>query len=241
MATQQNSHAPVLAFRGVTLSFDPGRPVLAGVDWEVGPGRALGGARRQRLGQDVAAPPGRRLALPDRRHRRRPRPSPGPGRRPHPAAPPRLRQRGAEPDAPAQRHRPRGRHGGQARRPRDVVAHLRRRRPGPGPGLLERMGCGHLADRPISTASDGERQRVQLARTLMVDPDLLLLDEPTAGLDLGGREALVGRLADLAADPRRPRPPSSSPTTPRRSRRASPTPSSSGPGRCWPPARSTTP
>ena len=64
----------------------------------------------------------------------------------------------------------------------------------------------------------------------MVDPDLLLLDEPTAGLDLGGREALVARLADLAADPTA-RPPCSSPTTPRRSRPASPTPSSSGPGR----------
>lgn len=70
--------------------------------------------------------------------------------------------------------------------------------------LLERMGCGHLADRPVGSASDGERQRIQLARTLMVAPDVLLLDEPTAGLDLGGREALLARLADLARDPAAP-------------------------------------
>ena len=67
--------------------------------------------------------------------------------------------------------------------------------------LLDLVGCAHLADRPVGTASDGERQRLQLARTLMPDPDLVLLDEPTAGLDVGGREALVGRLAALAFDP----------------------------------------
>jgi iron complex transport system ATP-binding protein len=66
---------------------------------------------------------------------------------------------------------------------------------------LERMGCGGLADRSFGTLSSGERQRVGIARTLMTEPDLLLLDEPAAGLDLGAREALVDRLADLAAGP----------------------------------------
>lgn len=65
---------------------------------------------------------------------------------------------------------------------------------------LDRMRVGSLADRTFGSLSSGEQQRVLLARSLMNDPDVILLDEPSARLDLGGREELVGALSEIVDD-----------------------------------------
>lgn len=69
---------------------------------------------------------------------------------------------------------------------------------------LDRLGVGWAAERPLGTLSSGEQQRVLVARTLMNEPGLILLDEPSARLDLGGREQLVQAVGELTLDPTAP-------------------------------------
>ncbi|MFF1574801.1 ABC transporter ATP-binding protein [Leifsonia sp. NPDC058292] len=70
--------------------------------------------------------------------------------------------------------------------------------------VLSEWKLEHLAERMFGSLSDGEQKRVQIARAVMTDPEILLLDEPAASLDLGGREELLQLLGGYASDPRSP-------------------------------------
>ena len=199
------TRGPALCFRGVTLRLGPGGPpVLDRVDWEVGPrerwvvlgpngsGKTslirIAGAWLHPTGGTVEVL-GHRLGRTDVRELR---------------ARIGLASGGLEalfsPDVTAHEVVLSGLHAALETwwHPYSDEDRLRAGR------LLEQGGCGHLADRRFATGSDGERKRVQIARTLITEPELLLLDEPAAGLDLGAREALVERLGRLAADPAAP-------------------------------------
>ena len=70
--------------------------------------------------------------------------------------------------------------------------------------LLDRVGCEHLVSRRFDTCSQGERQRILLARALYPDPELLILDEPASGLDLPARETLIEALETVLVEPSAP-------------------------------------
>jgi len=70
--------------------------------------------------------------------------------------------------------------------------------------FMKTLGCGHLWDREFRTCSQGEKQKILIARALMADPQILILDEPCNGLDLFSRERLLESIAQLAASEKSP-------------------------------------
>ena len=191
--------APVLALRGVTRTID-GTPVLRGVDWEVRPGQrwvvlgpnGSGKTTLVRIATMWEHPSagtvellGQRLGHTDVR---------------------RLRTRvGFTSAAMADMLRP-------SLTAAEVVMTAKHAALEPwwhaygaddaerALAALERVGCGDRADQRFGTLSSGERQRVLLARALSLAPGIIVLDEPNAGLDLGGREQLIVTLSGLAAE-----------------------------------------